>query len=138
MASSGLSDTHPAMRTMQADATRTFKRANAQADSLKMYRKGAPRGTHKSFAEGTEGFDGVALTSESSPKPPRVSIPRGSISAESLPKAVGTPALAQRAAGTENLGTKYQCFEAGNTRPEASGARKALPAGVQSFNDAGV
>lgn len=137
MATSGLAESHPAMQNMRADASRTLKRANAQADSLNDYRKGAPTGTHKSFAQNTDAFDGAALTTEGSPKPPHVSIPRGQPTPDALPSATGTPALAQRAPGTDNLRADYKCFEAGDAR-STSGGKSRKPAGVQSFDDSAV
>lgn len=105
------------------EARRTMKTANAKSDSLNAIRKGAPTGTHKSFAENTEGFDGRALTSESAPKPPRVSIPRGNPARDVLPSATGTPKLARKSDGLENLGTESRTVQAGDSRPQSSSGR---------------
>lgn len=137
MANSGLADTHPAMQKMQTDAIKVHNRVTAQEDTLKTYRKGAPKGTHHSFAQNTEGFDGAAITRENAPSPPHVSIPRGHPTPDALPSATGTPALAQRASGTDNIAADYKCFEAGSTRPESGGVAR-IPAGVQRFNDGTV
>lgn len=114
-----------------------MKEANAKQDTLTMMRKGVPHGTHHSFARDTEGFDGRALTTEGSPKPPRVSIPRGNPAPDVLPSATGTPALAQRASGLDPLRTDVVTKQAGDSRPQASSGR-GTKAAVSRFNDRSV
>jgi hypothetical protein len=116
---------------------KAMKTANAKSDTLNAIRKGAPTGTHKSFAEGTEGFDGRALTSESAPKPPRVSIPLGHPARDVLPRAIGTPALARRSDGRENLGTETVTKQADDSRAQSSSGR-GTRAAVSRFNDRSV
>lgn len=115
----------PAARAAHATST-------AKQDTLRMYR--TPTVGHKSFAQHTKGFDGRALTSESNPKPPRMAIPLGHPTPDKLPSATGTPALAQRASGLDNIRADYKTFEAGSTRPEASSGR-GTRAAVSSFVD---
>ena len=50
-----------------------------------------------------------------------------------LTSATGTPALAVRASGTENLGADYKTFEAGDSRPQASFGNGPKP--PQKFGD---
>lgn len=119
------------------DSRRLFKEASAKQDTLNAIRKGAPTGTHKSFARDTEGFDGRALTSESSPKPPRAAIPRGNPTPDALPSATGTPALARKSDGLENLGAATQTFQAGNTRATSSTGR-GTRAAVDAFGGGSV
>lgn len=114
------------------DARRLFKEANAKQDTLNVLRKAAPKGGHKSFAKNTEGFDGRALTTEGSPKPPRVSIPRGNPTPDAIPSATGRPALARQSDGLENFGVATQTFAAGNTRATSSTGR-GTRAAVDSF-----
>lgn len=114
-----------------------FRKATAKQDTLNMLRNGAPSGTHKSFAKDTEGFDGRALTTEGSPKPPRVSIPRGNPTPDVLPSATGTPALAQRASGLDNLRTDTVTKQAGDSRAMASSGR-GTKAAVDRFNEKGL
>lgn len=104
----------------------------AKADTLKMLRKGAPPGTHKSFAEGVDAFDGTAITKESAPQSPTASIPRGTAPTTSLPSAVGYPAGIQLHDGTDNARSRYQTFEASNSRAESSFGRE--PSVPQHFN----
>lgn len=108
---------------LDGEARRTMKTANAKSDTLNAIRKGAPVGTHKSFAENTEGFDGRALTSESAPKPPRVSIPRGNPARDAIPSAKGMPGAVRKTDDTENLGTETRTFQAGDSRAQSSSGR---------------
>lgn len=83
-------------------------------------------------AQHVDSFDGRALGD----RPPRANVPRGTIAAPSLPSAVGRPALAQTADGTENIRANYATHEAGSTRPAASSGRG--PSAPQHFTDASV
>lgn len=122
---------------LDGEARRTMKTANAKSDTLNAIRKGAPTGTHKSFARDTEGFDGRALTSESAPRPPRVSIPRGNPTPDALPRAVGQPSLARKSDGRENLGAATVTKQAGDSRAQSSSGR-GTRAAVSRFNDRSV
>lgn len=120
IAESSLAMEHPAIQAVETMRHETMARKRAQQDTLDMARKGAaPKGGHKSFAENTEGFDGASL----SDRPPRVDIPRGNPARDAIPSATGTPALALRADGTENLGTTTVTKQVGETRAESSSGR---------------
>ena len=137
LASVMAASSNPRLRGVLAEEQRrTMKTANAKSDSLSAIRKAAPTGTHKSFARDTEGFDGRALTGDTG-RPPRVSIPRGNPSADALPSATGTPALARKTDGTENIGAATVTKQAGDSRAQASSGR-GTRAAVSRFNDAAV
>lgn len=116
---------NPRLRGVLAEEQRrTMKTANAKSDSLSAARKAAmPMGGHKSFAENTEGFDGRALTTESAPKPPRVSIPRGNPARDAIPSAKGMPGGVRKSDGLENLGTATVTKQAGDSRAQSSSGR---------------
>ena len=72
-----------------------------------------------------------------SDRPPRAgTAPNTATPAPTLPNATGTPALAQRASGTENIRANAETYAAGSTRPDVAKGRSATPA--QSFSDARV
>lgn len=54
------------------------------------------------------------------------------------PRAVGMPAGVRVAAGTENLRTAAETFDAGITRPAPGNAQGRRPAGVKSYQDGAV
>lgn len=122
--------------TLDGAAQQAFARATAQQDTLNQMRKAAPSGTHKSFAQNVDAFDGRALTAEGSPKPPSASIPRGNPTPDTLPRAVGNPSGVQRVESVAGNRDNYQTFAAGSTRSTASSGRG--PSAPQSFNDASV
>ena len=113
-----------------------MKTISAKSDSLRAMRKGAPTGTHKSFARDTEGFDGRTITGDTG-RPGRVSIPRGNPSADALPSATGRPALAHKTDGTENIGATATTKQAGDSRAQSSSGR-GTRAAVARFNGGSV
>ena len=137
LASVMASSQNPRLRGVLAEEQRrTMKTANAKSDSLNAIRKGAPTGTHKSFARDTEGFDSRALCGDAG-RPGRVSIPRGNPSPDVIPSARGTPTLARKTDGTENIGATTTTKSAGNTRATSSSGR-GTRAAVDRFNDSAV
>lgn len=126
-----------ARKLLERKALLEHNRSNTETRLLDQLRKAAPKGTHKSFARDTEGFDGAACTSESSPKPPRMSIPRGNPTPDRLPSATGRPALARTSDGLEAQRTTTRTIQAGDSRPESSSGR-GTRAAVSSFEDSRV
>ena len=128
-AESALPAMHPAQRELTAMRAKMGATRTAKQDTLAMLRAAKPSGTHKSFAENVDAFNGAALGE----RPPTMSIPRGHPTPDRLPSAVGRPAI-QTADGLDNARANYACFETRETRPTASGVR-ATRAAVDTYAD---
>ena len=131
-AESSLPAEHPAQRKLTEMRLQNIGELSAKNDTLAALRRAKPPGTHKSFAENVDAFDGAALGE----RPPTMSIPRGHPTPDRLPSAVGRPAI-QAADGTDNIGANYACFETRETRRTSSGVR-ATGAAVDSYADGAV
>ena len=83
-------------------------------------------------AQNVDSYDGRALGE----RPPRTSVPKGSVAQPAMPSATGQPAI-QTADGTDNMRANYACYETRETRRTSSGVR-ATHAAVDSYADGTV